>query len=496
MSNDNPERVLSIPAKKSVPVELYRPLRMLVAAKYSESHAQKLEGVLETLNKCRMDMVERGDLSVLMQRNCLIHYFKCLCMVEPLFVDISADTNPIIFVWYDAFNSEHVSSQHNSIQLVPVATAPPPLAVTMQWMPSMPPFLPRTSLPPSRLDSPLRREPARCTTSSPLKLRSSDYTNISITMTTPVLLSSNMTRDSAAITHVGCFDQTLVIHLSQKARFFHAEALQRQSPESELPALVQSITLDDDAESVTEKLLRGICCLTSLLPSCRLDHDADSFKERILSYASKPGRKRPKIPYIDLLLSENCPFKIIDDGKLVVMQWDMPPPYPTNSEIFSSLSSSSSHMVAIPLKKSEPLDLYEPLRSYVVLKYSENKAKRVEDLFKMLDKLRGEMQRDDLPLLIRRDCLIRYFELLCMIECLFPMTNSPNPPIFIWYNSFNPQQHSCQHNIHLEKASVICSLQLGSPLHQHCYLLQSHHQPRPSPCRGHLKRCFIFSLKI
>ncbi|RYR24392.1 hypothetical protein Ahy_B02g057886 [Arachis hypogaea] len=68
------------------------------------------------------------------------------------------------------------------------------------------------------------------------------------------------------------------------------------------------------------------------------------------------------------------------------------------------------------------------------------------------------MLRDDLPLPMRRDCLIRYFKCLCMIEPLFPMTTSPNPPIFVWYNAFNPHQDSSQHNIHLEKASVLFNL--------------------------------------
>ncbi|XLR68196.1 vacuolar-sorting protein BRO1-like isoform X2 [Arachis hypogaea] len=126
MSNDdrellNPETVLSIPLKKTDPVELYLPLRKLVVAKYSESDAEKVESVLETLNKCRRDMVERrGDLSLPMQCDCLIHYFKCLCMVEPLFTSLSSDADPIVFVWYDAFNPEHedgVSSQHNAIRL-------------------------------------------------------------------------------------------------------------------------------------------------------------------------------------------------------------------------------------------------------------------------------------------------------------------------------------------------------------------------------------------
>ncbi|RYR74961.1 hypothetical protein Ahy_A02g009683 [Arachis hypogaea] len=71
--NPNPDMMLSIPLKKSDPVEMYRPLRKLIATKYSESDAEKVESVLETLNKCRSDMVERGDLSLPMQRDCLIH---------------------------------------------------------------------------------------------------------------------------------------------------------------------------------------------------------------------------------------------------------------------------------------------------------------------------------------------------------------------------------------------------------------------------------------
>ncbi|XP_052119244.1 vacuolar-sorting protein BRO1-like [Arachis duranensis] len=148
------------------------------------------------------------------------------------------------------------------------------------------------------------------------------------------------------------------------------------------------------------------------------------------------------------------------DGKLVAYPWDMPPPYPTNSAILSSSSSSSlSDILAfLPLKKSESLNLYESLRSYFVLKYSESVAKRVEGLLQMLHKLRNQMLRDDLSLPFRRDCLVHYFKCLCMIEPFFPMNASPNPPIFVWYNAINPQQNSSQHNIHLEKASVLFNL--------------------------------------
>ncbi|RYQ79144.1 hypothetical protein Ahy_Scaffold6g107847 [Arachis hypogaea] len=68
------------------------------------------------------------------------------------------------------------------------------------------------------------------------------------------------------------------------------------------------------------------------------------------------------------------------------------------------------------------------------------------------------MLREDLSLPLRRDCLICYFKCLCMIEPIFPMNASPNPPIFVWYNAINPQQDSSQHNIHLEKASVLFNL--------------------------------------
>ncbi|MED6124115.1 hypothetical protein PIB30_056075 [Stylosanthes scabra] len=115
-------------------------------------------------------------------------------------------------------------------------------------------------------------------------------------------------------------------------------------------------------------------------------------------------------------------------------------------------------MLSIPLKKSDPLGLYKPLRNYVALIYSESEANRVDGFFQMLNKLRSEMQRDDLSLPIGRDCLICYFKCLCIIEPLFPMTNSHNSSFFVWYNAFNPQEYSSQHNIHLEKASVLFNL--------------------------------------
>ncbi|QHO22521.1 uncharacterized protein [Arachis hypogaea] len=494
--NPNPERVLAIPVKKTDPVELYRPLRELVARKYSESDAEKVESVLETLNKCRSDMVERGDLSLPMQRDCLIHYFKCLCMVEPLFIAISsdADSELINFVWYDAFYSEHnngVSSQHNSIQLEMAAVVFNIGAVCSQIGASSD----RTTA----LGRHLAMDAFNAAAIFFLKLWKDLVKDVSATLDLTLLFAESLhclfsaqalelksqqqlkdnsssafekyrcavsfqsasehyqraydliVGDSVATEHVHKFDQTWITHLHQKKEFFQVEARQRLSSVQPISQPLRSFSsicaLDHDAESVNEKLVRAICW--------RVD------------------QWMPKLEgvYLDLVLSEDSPFKIMDGGKLVANPWDMPPPYPTNFAIPSSSSSSSSHILALPLKKSEPLDLYESLRNYFVLKYSESVAKSVEGLLELLNKLRSEMLRDDLSLPLRRDCLIRYFKCLCMIEPLFPMTTSPNPPIFVWYNAFNPQENSSQHNIHLEKASVLFNLgALGSHIALSCDL--------------------------
>ncbi|XP_015948079.1 uncharacterized protein LOC107473066 [Arachis duranensis] len=489
--NPNPDKMLSVPVKKSDPVDLYRPLRDLVARKYSESDAEKVESVLETLNKCRSDMVERGDLSLPMQRDCLIHYFKCLCMVEPLFTADSDDSDGgIMFFWYDAFDPDYICvdgvSSHKSIQLEKAAVLFNLGAIYSQIGASCD----RTTA--------LGRHLAMDAFNAAAKFFSELWKvfakDISATLDLTLLftetlhqlfsaqaselklqqqldddksnndasaafqkhrcahhLSKSVSKhyrraydliicDSAAFKHVCSFDHTWIPHLHQKQKFFREEARQRKSfilPNSKRPktsSLVQSCPLDHDAESITEKLVRGICRHSDL------------------------WTPKQQLIYLDLLLSEYSPFKIMDGGKLLANPWDMPPPYPTNFAILSSSSSSSSHLMAFPLKKCEPLDLYESLRSYVALKYSESEAERVEGLFKMVDKLRSEMQRDDLSLPIRRDCLIHYLKCLCMIEPLFPMNTSPNPPIFVWYNAFNPQQDSSQHNIHFEKASVLFNL--------------------------------------
>ncbi|QHO44577.1 ALG-2 interacting protein X [Arachis hypogaea] len=381
----NTETVLSIPLKKTNPVELYLPLRKLVASAYSESDAEKVESVLETLNKCRRDMVERrGDLSLPMQRDCLIHYFKCLCMVEPLFTSLSADADAdsIIFVWYDAFNPEHkdgVSSQRNAIQLEKAAVlfnigaihsqiaascdrttalgrhlamdafrvaanffdilwkdfAKDVVSATLDLTPLFAQFL-HYLFPAQASELELQQQLNNNDASNAFQKHecAGEFVSVYGLYLSACLVISKVS-GAAVRKHVYSFDRTWVTHLRQKMKFFQPEVRQRRKssflPESEGPDVYSWVT------------------------SCAPDHDAE------------------------------CVTEILD-GKLVAYPWDMPPPYPTNSAILSSSVSSSpfSHIHALlPLKKSEPLNLYESLRSYFVLKYSESMAKRVEGLVAM-----------------------------------------------------------------------------------------------------------------
>ncbi|XP_015969638.2 vacuolar-sorting protein BRO1 [Arachis duranensis] len=377
MNND--DGVLSIPLKKTDPVELYLPLRKLVASKYSESDAQKVESVFETLNKCRRDMVERrADLSLPMQRDCLIHYFKCLSMVEPLFTSISSDADPIVFVWYDAFKPDHkdgVSSQSNDIQLEKAAVVFNLGAIYSQIAASCD----RTTALGRHLAIEAFKVAANffrklgqvfakdvVSATLDLTLLFADFLHLLFStqaseLELHELLNKNdasyafqqhrcalafisvyelhrrayatIRNDSAARKHLRSFDRTWLTRFYQKVAFLYAEARQRESsilPQSERPHVysrVESCALDHDAECVTEILVREIC----------------SRKTQLYDIQTRM--------YVDLILSEYNPFKIMKDGKLVAYPWDMPPPYPTDS--FSS-SSLSDILGFLPLKKTDP----------------------------------------------------------------------------------------------------------------------------------------------
>ena len=106
--------MLAIFEKKTVTVDLYRPLRQYIAFTYSEREAQNLEDDLLALKQMRSDLERPAD-SLPARRDLLQSYFKALCLVESRF-PISPDRdhiNSITFTWYDAFKLKQKAAQQN-----------------------------------------------------------------------------------------------------------------------------------------------------------------------------------------------------------------------------------------------------------------------------------------------------------------------------------------------------------------------------------------------
>ncbi|CAN8312240.1 unnamed protein product [Cochlearia groenlandica] len=107
--------LLAIHEKKTISVDLYRPLRNYVTLNYSEREAQLLEDDLETLKQLRSDIERVTDPSFPARRDLLISYYKALCLVETRF-PISPEkhhVNAVSFLWYDAFKPKQKSTQQN-----------------------------------------------------------------------------------------------------------------------------------------------------------------------------------------------------------------------------------------------------------------------------------------------------------------------------------------------------------------------------------------------
>ncbi|KAF8390062.1 hypothetical protein HHK36_024583 [Tetracentron sinense] len=106
--------MLAIHEKKTVSVEIYRPLRQFIAFHYSEREAQNLEDDLQSVKQMRSDL-ERPSDSPDVRRDLLQSYYKALCVMESRF-PISPDKdhiNTITFTWHDAFKQKLKASQQN-----------------------------------------------------------------------------------------------------------------------------------------------------------------------------------------------------------------------------------------------------------------------------------------------------------------------------------------------------------------------------------------------
>ncbi|CAI9775122.1 unnamed protein product [Fraxinus pennsylvanica] len=128
----------------------------------------------------------------------------------------------------------------------------------------------------------------------------------------------------------------------------------------------------------------------------------------------------------------------------------------------TSTASTTNIMLAIFEKKTNSLDMYRPLRNFIVINYSEREAQNLEDDLQTLKELRSDIERgpsDSLP--ARRDLLQRYYKALCAVESRFPISPDKdhiNSVSFTWFDAFKSKQKASQQNIHLEKAAVLFNL--------------------------------------
>lgn len=111
-------------------------------------------------------------------------------------------------------------------------------------------------------------------------------------------------------------------------------------------------------------------------------------------------------------------------------------------------------MLAILEKKTNSLDLYRPLRNFIVINYSEREAQNLEDDLETLKQLRSDVERgggsDSLS--ARRDLLQNYYKALCAVESRFPISpdkDHVNTVSFTWFDAFKTRQKASQQNIHL-----------------------------------------------
>ncbi|KAK9750380.1 hypothetical protein RND81_02G192200 [Saponaria officinalis] len=128
----------------------------------------------------------------------------------------------------------------------------------------------------------------------------------------------------------------------------------------------------------------------------------------------------------------------------------------------SSTPLTPNQMLAIHEKKTTSLDLYRPLRNYIVFHYSEREAQNLDDDLDTVNHLRRDIEHSaaDTPP-SKRDLLIKYFKCLSLIEPRFPISADKdhiNSLQFTWYDAFKPRNKSAQVNIHLEKAAVLFNL--------------------------------------
>lgn len=118
-------------------------------------------------------------------------------------------------------------------------------------------------------------------------------------------------------------------------------------------------------------------------------------------------------------------------------------------------------MLAIHEKKTNSVDLYRPLRNYIVFNYSERQAQDLDDDLETVKQLRSDVEKSSDSPPARRDLLLKYFKCLSLMETRFPISPDKdhiNSIQFTWFDAFKPRNKSSQINLHLEKAAILFNL--------------------------------------
>lgn len=118
-------------------------------------------------------------------------------------------------------------------------------------------------------------------------------------------------------------------------------------------------------------------------------------------------------------------------------------------------------MLAIHEKKTVSIDLYRPLRQYIVIHYSEREAQNMEDDLQTVKQMRNDVEKASDSLESRRDLLQNYYKALCVMESRFPISGEKehvHTVTFTWHDAFKQNKKASQQNIHLEKAAVVFNL--------------------------------------
>lgn len=159
-------------------------------------------------------------------------------------------------------------------------------------------------------------------------------------------------------------------------------------------------------------------------------------------------------------------------------------------------SSTTNVMLSISEKKTVSVDLYRPLRNYIIYNYSEREAQNIEDDLQTLKEYRSDIERagstdssSSLP--ARRDLLQNYYKALCAVESRFPISPDQdhiNSVTFTWFDAFKNKNKAAQQNIHLGMLFLqFCEIGFENCIFVHCTI---------GDAQGTTFYCYILALSF